>query len=141
MSKQLYSFKGCYDFCTPASNKDGSDSTSLIEGRDGNFYGTTYSGGTHLCDVQGTVYGCGTIFKLTPAGVETVLYNFNGLGAGNTDSAQPKALIQAADGNFFGLTSFGGANLAACCDGGDDGGGTVFLLSHPTWSPGRASPP
>jgi uncharacterized repeat protein (TIGR03803 family) len=72
--------------------------TALIEGSDGNFYGTTTSGGT---------YSYGTMFKVTPAGVETVLHSF---GDGVTPGSAPSALIQGGDGNFYGTTpySFGG---------------------------------
>jgi uncharacterized repeat protein (TIGR03803 family) len=71
---------------------------SLIQGRDGNFYGMTYSGGTN---------GSGIVFKITPAGTETVLYSFGG----GTDGANPYGdLMQATDGNFYGMTYYGGTN-------------------------------
>lgn len=70
---------------------------SVVLGQDGNLYGTTSEGGA---------YGGGTVFKLTPAGVETVLWAF---GAG-TDGKSPKGrLLQANDGNFYGTTESGGA--------------------------------
>src|SRR2546427_9783858 len=79
----------------------------LIQGTDGNFAGPTVSGGT---------FGAGTVFQLTPAGTLTVLYAFTG----GTDGAGPVAgVIQAADGNFYGTTSQGGASNA----------GTVFQLT------------
>src|SRR5882762_9260688 len=79
----------------------------LIQGTDGNFYGTTVNGGA---------FSVGTVFQLTPAGTLTVLHEF----AGGTDGAAPAAgLIQAADGNFYGTTSQGGASNA----------GTVFQLT------------
>ncbi|WP_157995377.1 choice-of-anchor tandem repeat GloVer-containing protein [Peristeroidobacter soli] len=72
---------------------------SLIQGRDGNFYGTTAFGGGP------TSYG--TAFKLTPGGAENVLWSF---GAGE-DGRNPTApLLEASDGNFYGLTSRGGAS-------------------------------
>lgn len=80
----------------------------LIQGSDGNFYGTTGSGGTA---------NNGIVFMLTPAGVETVLYSFAGPP---TDGAFPEAvLIQGADGNFYGTTASGGANYS----------GTIFRIT------------
>src|ERR1700719_107731 len=67
----------------------------VIQGTDGNFYGTTSEGGTS---------GLGVVFKLTSAGVLTVLHDFNG-----TDGKTPEAgLVQANDGNFYGVASAGG---------------------------------
>jgi uncharacterized protein (TIGR03437 family) len=69
----------------------------LVEGADGNFYGTTSNGGPQ---------SAGTVFKITPDGMYTRLHSFSG-----TDGASPKAgLIQATDGNFYGTTVGGGAN-------------------------------
>jgi uncharacterized repeat protein (TIGR03803 family) len=93
----LYSFAGGTDGATP--------SAGLIQASDGNFYGTTSDGG---------VAGLGTMFEITPAGVETVLYSF----AGGTDGANPYAsVIQGSDGSIYGTTEYGG--------GGNDYG-TVF---------------
>jgi uncharacterized repeat protein (TIGR03803 family) len=79
----------------------------LIQGADGNFYGTTFQGGTN---------NDGTVFKITTAGVETVLWSF---GSG-TDGEHPEAgLIQGADGNFYGTT----------VNGGQHGSGTVFEIT------------
>jgi uncharacterized repeat protein (TIGR03803 family) len=87
----------------------------VIEGSDGNFYGTTSSGGANTA--PNVASGCGTVFKMTPAGVETVLYSFN-CAAG--DGGEPlAALIQGSDGNFYGTTYLGGAN----------GTGTVFKIT------------
>ena len=107
----LYVFNGClaYYGCVVAGSLDGAiPAAGLIQGSDGNFYGSTSYGGA---------YGQGTVFRVTPAGVETVLYSFsgctfnNGCGfAGSLDGAIPAAgLIQGGDGNFYGTTSSGGA--------------------------------
>jgi uncharacterized repeat protein (TIGR03803 family) len=81
---------------------------SLIQATDGNFYGTTLEGGAE---------GPGTVFKITPSGTETILHSFTG---GTTDGSEPSAaLIQAADGNFYGTTY----------DGGIDNDGTVFKMT------------
>ncbi len=79
----------------------------LVEGSDGNFYGTTPQGGTHP--------GAGTVFVISGAGSFSVLHNFDG-----TDGAGPYAgLVQGTDGNFYGTTISGGPN----------GYGTVFKIT------------
>lgn len=80
---------------------------ALVQGTDGNLYGTTVAGGST---------GVGTVFRLTLAGVETVLLS---LDAATTGSQPEAPLIQATDGNFYGTASFGGVN----------GGGTLFKIS------------
>ena len=70
----------------------------LVQGTDGNFYGTTAYGG----DANGD----GVVFKVTSSGKYTNLHAFNG-----TDGKTPTAgLVQASDGNLYGVTSGGGAN-------------------------------
>ncbi len=81
----------------------------LVQGSDGNFYGTTYQGGTNACR-------CGTVFWISPSGTETTLYSF----ANSPDGSEPTAsLVQGSDGNFYGTTEYGGANNK----------GTVFRVS------------
>ncbi|HEY7534312.1 MAG TPA: choice-of-anchor tandem repeat GloVer-containing protein, partial [Nitrospiraceae bacterium] len=71
----------------------GRPQAALIQSSDGNLYGTTSSGGTSLND--------GTIFRMTPEGTVTTLYQLLGLGgAGGQRPLSP--LIQATDGNFYG---------------------------------------
>ncbi len=93
-----------YSFCSQPNCADGAFPVAgLIQGTDGNFYGTTASGGTSSnCDL-----GCGTVFQITPAGALTTLYSFSG-----PDGAEPFAgsLIYGTDGNFYGTTASGGAN-------------------------------
>ena len=98
-------------------NTDGGNPVAgLIQGTDGNFYGTTEYGGAKSCSD-----GCGTIFKITPSGTLTTLHSFDG-----TDGGNPVAgLIQGTDGNFYGTTYLGGANGA--CSG--SGCGTVFKIT------------
>jgi uncharacterized repeat protein (TIGR03803 family) len=86
-----------YAFGTSGPTNGSTYPSSLIQGSDGNFYGTTTLGGQ---------YGEGTVYGLTPAGTATVLYSF-GTG-GNTDGVRPNGLIQGTDGNFYGTTSTGG---------------------------------
>jgi uncharacterized repeat protein (TIGR03803 family) len=77
-------------------------SDTLVQGGDGDFYGTTVTGGiNHLS---------GTIFKITPAGTLTTLYNFCAQ-SNCTDGAGPEAgLAEGIDGNFYGTTTQGGTN-------------------------------
>jgi uncharacterized repeat protein (TIGR03803 family) len=79
---------------------------ALVEGSDGNLYGTTEYGGAN---------GYGTIFQLTPGSTLTTLHSFD-----STDGALPNAgLVQGTDGKFYGTTYAGGANNV----------GAVFSLS------------
>jgi uncharacterized repeat protein (TIGR03803 family) len=88
-----------------AAPADGANPEFVIQGKDGNFYGTTATGGAN---------NLGTVFKLTPEGVETILYSF----AGGSDGAGAQGLVQGSDGNFYGTTAGGGVNNS----------GTVFRL-------------
>lgn len=70
--------------------------SALVLGKDGNFYGATFNGGT---------VGYGVVFKITPAGALTVLHSFTPA----TDGATPYGgLVQATDGNFWGASYVGG---------------------------------
>jgi len=88
-----------YSFCTQSGCADGVWPTgSLVQGTDGNLYGTTFVGGSEACG-----YGCGTVFKITPAGKFTTLHSFNG-----SDGEGPiGGLVQGSDGNFYGTTANG----------------------------------
>ncbi len=104
-------FKTLYNFCSQSACADGEFPVGgLIEGSDGNFYGTTNAGGNPSC-VGG---GCGTIYRITAGGVLTTLHQFNG-----TDGEYPTpALIEVRNGVFYGTTSSGGAK----------NDGTVFFV-------------
>lgn len=87
---------------------DGSEpKAGLVLGSDGNFYGTTYGGGTNIC-------GCGTVFRISPSGQYKTLYSFGAPGQGEPGAG----LVQGSDGNFYGTTELGGTNSL----------GTVFKL-------------
>jgi uncharacterized repeat protein (TIGR03803 family) len=102
-----------YKFCSQTNCIDGRNpQAGLVQGTDGNFYGTAvYGGSSPACGRQ----GCGTVFKITPAGKLTTLHSFH-----NTDGRYATAgLMQGTDGNFYGTTTGGGANRA----------GTVYKIT------------
>lgn len=107
-------FQTVYNFCAQANCADGGGLGSLIQASDGNFYGTTGSGGGPSNE--------GTFFKLTPGGVLTVLFDFCPTLCPNNPA--PGGLVQATDGNFYGVTFYG---LDGGCGG--PGCGTVFKIS------------
>ena len=85
----------------------------LVVDKQGNLYGVTYAGGE---------YSDGTVFELTPSGIETILhsFDFNGL-----DGYYPSAsLVLDSKGNLYGTTTYGGPYG---CNG--DGCGTVFEVA------------
>jgi len=98
---------------------DGADpEAGLVRDEAGNLYGTTFAGGITSCHNG----GCGTVFKLDPAGKETVLLKFNVPGTGGIFPSGP--LIRDAAGNLYGTTEWGGdlsCNQQVGC-------GTVFKL-------------
>jgi len=114
-----------YRFCSKANcTDDAAPEGTLVEGTDGNFYGTTEGGGRPRCVNASTgLTGCGTIFRITPAGKFTTLYAFCPL-KNCPDGAMPTAgLFEATDGNFYGTTPYGGTHdcFVTC--------GTVYRLS------------
>jgi len=85
---------------------NGLEPLSLVQGADGDLYGTTIDGG----DYDGCKPGCGTVFKVSREGVLTTLYFFCAY-PGCYDGDLPFAgLVLATDGNFYG-TTFGGWNF------------------------------
>jgi len=106
-----------YNFCVSAYCRYGAGPLAgLVRGANGNFYGTTSSGGASVL---------GTVFEITPAGKLTTLYSFCSKGS-CADGEYPTAgVVQAADGTLYGTTEQGGD--LACAIGGY-GCGTVFSL-------------
>ncbi len=99
-----------YRFCAGQGTCSDGASTmgGLIQATDGNFYGTTYTGGASLGWAAG-LGDVGTVFRVTPHGALTTLYTF-GAKVGNTDGCGPRArLLQGSDGNLYGTTNQRGA--------------------------------
>jgi uncharacterized repeat protein (TIGR03803 family) len=118
----LYRFQGGSDGSAPVAG--------LITDSTGALYGTTLTGGgSSLCPS-----GCGTVFKLTPAGSgfsESTIYQFKG----GSDGAAPFAgVIEDATGTLFGTTALGGGNYPNGCqyNGESTGCGSVFKLTPST---------
>ncbi|HTS70142.1 MAG TPA: choice-of-anchor tandem repeat GloVer-containing protein [Terriglobia bacterium] len=112
-----------YSFCTLADCPDGDGpDAGLIQGTDGNLYGTTLFNGGHAG---------GTVFKITPNGTLTTLYSFCSQSSCGDGGGPYSPLIQATNGNFYGTTALGGQNynVTPCDQGGGGGYGTVFELT------------
>ena len=100
-------FSVLYDFgSTTGDGRNPTFSGTIAQGRDGNLYTTTPSGGST---------GNGAVLQITPAGAAAVLYSFKG-----TDGSEPSGgLTLGTDGNFYGTTSAGGAHAS----------GTIFKIT------------
>lgn len=107
-----------YSFCPQAGCQDGDQPSGLVLGNDGNFYGTTVYGGT---------LNAGTVFRIAPAGRLETLYRFCSQVNCSDGSAPEGNLIQADDGNFYGITNDGGVNEE--CGYLQNGCGTVFNIT------------
>ncbi len=96
-------------------NLDGANpQAALVQGSDGNFYGTTALGGAN---------DSGTVFSITPSGSLSSLYSFSAdPGTGNTDGYQPESPLLISNGVIYGTTNEGGVNQA----------GTVFAITDPS---------
>jgi uncharacterized repeat protein (TIGR03803 family) len=101
----------------PAMSSGGGESPAgrLIQGSDGNFYGTTYNGGSA---------GLGTVFKMTPGGTVTILHSLGSDTDGNDGEFSNAGLVQASDGNYYGMS----------VDGGSQGNGDIFEISSGAYS-------
>ncbi len=107
----LYSLNGGVDFTDGVNPYAG-----LIQGSDGNFYGTTLTG--YYIDINGTIYNSsyGTVFQVTPSGAFMTLTALNG----SDDGASPEAaLVEGPDGSLYGTTTTNGPG----------GQGTIFRIT------------
>ncbi len=99
-------YKVLYNFCPVSGCPDGYGPNGVVQGADGNFYGTTFGYGS---------YDGGTIFEITPSGEERTLQSFRP----NHGNIPDYGLTLASDGNFYGDTD----------DDGFNGVGTLFQLT------------
>jgi uncharacterized repeat protein (TIGR03803 family) len=119
-------------FCSAASpaqtfntltSFDGTDGAALestvVQGTNGNFYGTTTAGGLYGMLGCSPCLSGGTIFEITPGGSLTTLYNFCAQPNCIDGSGPSSALVETSNGTFWGVTNGGGAN----------GYGTVFKIA------------
>jgi uncharacterized repeat protein (TIGR03803 family) len=114
-AKSPASYKVVYSFCSDggANCTDGAEPVAgLVEDSAGNLYGTTEDGGANG-------FNYGTVFKISDAGAETVLYSFD---FGTVGFAPLAGLIEDSAGNLYGTTN----------GGGNDSSGTVFKVDSAT---------
>jgi uncharacterized repeat protein (TIGR03803 family) len=121
-----------YTFCSSSDENcaNGYYPASLVQGSDGNFYGSANNGGNTSNQSCPDGAGCGTLFEITPTGALTTLHTFE-----YSDGQFPGALVQFTDGSFYGVTEVGGSGHF----------GTVFSLAtglYPfvTLNPGIGEP-
>ena len=104
-----------HNFCSQGCRDGSGPGASLVLGTDGNFYGLAGGGiTTSPC----AYYGCGIVYRITPAGVYTVLHYFNG-----SDGNVPSGLVEGTDKNFYGTATFGGSGSCSI------GCGTIFKMT------------
>jgi uncharacterized repeat protein (TIGR03803 family) len=112
--KLLYAFKGTPDGASPLSG---------LIAVNGKLFGTTLNGSKNYCSANCTnshcYLGCGTVFSITDAGKERVLYNFKGEFDNAQDGLWPYASLTDLSGTLYGTTGGGGASQD----------GTVFSVS------------
>jgi len=122
MIRVLYSFSGGRDGAVPVAG--------LVQGTDGNLYGTTMHGGLISAPEGGPreIGGNGTIFKVSPAGALTTLYSFGTITTSygrSLDGAYPLGeMVEVKEGAFYGTTSRGGIY-----EGDNSDAGTVFKIT------------
>jgi uncharacterized repeat protein (TIGR03803 family) len=112
--KVIYSFKG---------GSDGEEPQSSLVDVGGTLYGTTQEGGGGGANYCGNPpFGCGTVYSITTAGVEKVLYAFKG----GSDGASPLSGLLNVNGTLYGMTNSGGKTS---CSNPPSGCGTVYSIT------------
>jgi uncharacterized repeat protein (TIGR03803 family) len=101
----LHTFQGV------ESNDGANPSGPLFLGSNGNFYGTTYSGGVGS--------SAGTVYSITTKGKVKIIYSFNAATDPTTGTNPNSGVVQGIDGNFYGVTF----------SGGTAGQGTIFKVT------------
>jgi uncharacterized repeat protein (TIGR03803 family) len=104
-SSDAVKFKTLFRFNGTNGAGPGDRGQPLVRGTDGSLYGAAYYGGLYgdLAAETG-----GTIYRVSPGGVVTVMYNFCTL-PNCADGTNPVTLVLGADGNLYGVTNLGGA--------------------------------
>ena len=116
-----------------AASDGSSPNAKLLQASDGHFYGTTTSGG----NTQACSFGCGTIFRITAGGSFTSLHSFDGADG----SFVTAGLIQASDGNFYGVAGRGGSSCSCGTIFKITAGGTLTVLHNFAGFPTEGSLP
>ena len=128
-----------YEFQGEGSKDGGEPNSGLIMDAAGNLYGVTAYGGTGNCKLLGILYGCGTVYELSPpqqqggAWTETILYSFPTAKQGYLPNGN---LVFDSAGNLYGATEFGGGK-GTTCDEFYQYCGAVFELSPPKSKGGK----
>jgi uncharacterized repeat protein (TIGR03803 family) len=103
-----------YSFCSLTNCLDGANpGGALVQGANGDLFGTTAGGGE---------YSNGTFFELTFAGKLTTLHSFDYGTAGNLGTDENSGVILGSDGNFYGVSEYGGEDCSTGC-------GTLFQIT------------
>ena len=112
-----------HSFCEQSGCPDGaSPVAALIQGTNGDLYGTTSAGGANNSCPNAP--GCGTIFKITPSGTLTTLYSFCSQSQCADGDYPVAGLVQASNGELYGTTEYGGTSTVC-----GYGCGTAFKIT------------
>ena len=118
-------YNDSYDVLVTATSNGGNPYAALVQGTNGDFYGTTYADGPNntgvIFQATETTSTSGSTVSTVVASAVAPVYAFSPLVNGtNSDGANPyAALFTGTDGNYYGTTVNGGAG----------GEGTVFQLT------------